>query len=112
MRLKALYIKHYNNTQPNLIIHYISHSIYEEQISTLIALIFSDDTEKSACVRRKYEYTVGQNASKAIDYLYLSPFKQPKRRIKMTALMLPLPSEAAIEEKTNTCTDRRHPTSH
>ena len=27
VRLKALYIKHYNNTQPNLITHYISHSV-------------------------------------------------------------------------------------
>ena len=26
MRLKALYMKHYNNTPPNLIMHYISHS--------------------------------------------------------------------------------------
>ena len=25
--LKALYVNHYNNTQPNLIMHYISHSI-------------------------------------------------------------------------------------
>ena len=40
----------------------------------------------------------GQNASEAIDYLYLSPFKQSK---KMAALMLPLPSEAANEEKIN-----------
>ena len=27
MRLKVLSMKHYNNTQPNLIMHYISHSI-------------------------------------------------------------------------------------
>ena len=29
VRLKAPYMKHYNNTQPSLIIHYISHSIFE-----------------------------------------------------------------------------------
>ena len=27
IRRNILYMKHYNNTQPNLIIHYISHSI-------------------------------------------------------------------------------------
>ena len=27
VRLKAIYMKHYNNTQPNLIMHYTSHSI-------------------------------------------------------------------------------------
>ena len=27
VRLKVLYMKHYNNTQPKLIMHYISHSI-------------------------------------------------------------------------------------
>ena len=36
--------------------------------------------------------------------------KQPKRRIKMAALMLPFSTEAATEVKTNTCTDRRRPT--
>ena len=37
-------------------------------------------------------------------------FKQSKHRIKIAALMLPLPTEATSEEKTNTCTDWRHPT--
>ena len=32
--------------------------------------------------------------------------KQPKRRIEITAVMLPLPAKAIIEEKTKTCTSR------
>ena len=38
-----------------------------------------------------------------------STFKQPKRCIKMAALMLALPTTATAEEKINTCTDRRRP---
>ena len=42
-----------------------------------------------------------------------STFNQPKRRIKMALVMLPLPAEAiTVEEKTNTCTNRRYPTYH
>ena len=49
-------------------------------------------------------------------FLYLSSKKkkkeeeeEEKHRIGMAALVLPLPREATIEEKTNTCTDRRCP---
>ena len=32
-------------------------------------------------------------------------FKQPKGRIEMMALMLPLPTEPSTEDKMNICTD-------
>ena len=39
-------------------------------------------------------------------------FKQPKHHIKVTTLMLPLPTEVTIEEKANTNVDQRHPMYH
>ena len=42
----------------------------------------------------------------------ISTFKQPKRHNKLAALVLLLSSEAATEDKTNTCADRPHPTYH
>ena len=44
--------------------------------------------------------------------IVLGTFKKSKHRIKIAAMMLPLPTEATSEEKTNTCTDWRHPTYH
>ena len=38
-------------------------------------------------------------------------YMQPKRHMKMEALMLPLPAEAAIENR-NTFTDQLHPMYH
>ena len=49
----------------------------------------------------------GLNAFK-VTHSFLSTFKQPKRRIKMSALVQPFRTEAPVEEeKTNACTDRR-----
>ena len=48
----------------------------------------------------------GLNAFKVINS-FLSTFKQPKRRMQMSALVQPLRTEAPVEEKTNACADRR-----
>ena len=39
-------------------------------------------------------------------------FTQPKRRIKMAAMMLLLATKTITEEKTNTCMDRHRTTYH
>ena len=41
-----------------------------------------------------------------------STYEQPKRRIKVAALMLLLLADTATVEKTNTYTGRSHPTYH
>ena len=43
---------------------------------------------------------------------HFSTSKQPEHCIKTAALMLPLPTDATIKKKTNTCTGRRCPTYH
>ena len=57
---------------------------------------------------RRASYPAGFNVLKVVDSL--STFNQPKRRMQRTAPCRRYSHKATIEEKTNTCIDRRHAT--
>ena len=83
--------------------------MYEKQASR-VYLLFGDDTDKIGVSGAQ----IGSGRPKRVQSqrLIFSAFKQPQCRVQMAALTPPLPTEATIEEKTNTFTDRRNSTCH